>query len=53
MTTCTSCGANLQAEGIKAEFKCPKCGEDTIGRCERCKKLSRPYTCSKCKFVGP
>ncbi|MFH1450556.1 MAG: zinc finger domain-containing protein [archaeon] len=53
MTTCTSCGANLQAENKKAEFKCPQCSEVVIGRCERCKKLSRTYTCSGCGFVGP
>jgi len=53
MTTCTSCGANLEAEKIKAEFDCPSCGEIRIGRCERCKKMSRPYVCSGCSFEGP
>ena len=45
--------ANLQAEKVKAEFDCPKCGETVIGRCGQCKKLSREYTCPKCGFVGP
>ena len=50
---CTTCGANLDAEEIKVEFPCPNCGESTIGRCQRCKKLSREYACPKCGFVGP
>ncbi|MFO7872849.1 MAG: zinc finger domain-containing protein [Candidatus Undinarchaeales archaeon] len=50
---CSSCGTNLQTEEVKVELKCPECGEGKIGRCKRCKKLSRQYTCSKCGFVGP
>lgn len=50
---CTSCGTSLEAERIKVEFPCPSCDKVNIRRCERCKKLSREYTCPECGFVGP
>ena len=44
---------NLVGQDEFVIFKCPQCGEDTIIRCGRCKKLSRPYKCPKCSFEGP
>jgi len=50
---CTSCGNVLEAQNVSARFPCPGCGEETIGRCTVCKKLSRTYECKKCGFQGP
>ncbi|HIJ98661.1 TPA: DUF1610 domain-containing protein [archaeon] len=49
---CTSCGTELRADTSSVELICPSCGKNKIGRCGRCKKLSREYTC-ECGFVGP
>lgn len=53
VTQCTTCGANLEAEEDFVIFPCPDCGEQTIARCKRCKKLNNPYTCDECGFEGP
>ncbi|MGB9732483.1 MAG: zinc finger domain-containing protein [Candidatus Micrarchaeales archaeon] len=47
---CTSCG-KLTHKYV--EFKCPKCGEATIIRCEHCRETYTPYKCPKCGFEGP
>ncbi|MCD6476736.1 MAG: DUF1610 domain-containing protein [Candidatus Aenigmarchaeota archaeon] len=49
---CSSCGTNLIGQENFVKIKCPKCGEQEIFRCFRCKKLSVKYTC-KCGFEGP
>ncbi|MHC1579212.1 MAG: zinc finger domain-containing protein [Candidatus Alkanophagales archaeon] len=49
---CTSCNVRLVERGFTT-FPCPNCGEFEIKRCVRCRKLSNPYTCPKCGFVGP
>ncbi|UCD07043.1 MAG: DUF1610 domain-containing protein [Candidatus Aenigmatarchaeota archaeon] len=50
---CTNCGKSIEAENNWVEFECPKCGKETIVRCDKCKKLENSYKCSKCNFVGP
>ena len=50
---CSTCGKQIETEDNWVEFKCPACGEDTIFRCEHCKKLENQYTCQKCGFKGP
>lgn len=50
---CRTCGISLVGQEGFVKFKCPACGEDEIIRCHRCKKLSVPYKCKKCKFEGP
>jgi len=50
---CTTCGINLIGQDEFVKFKCPQCSETTIVRCKKCKKMSKIYTCSKCKFEGP
>jgi len=50
---CTSCGRRIEAEDFWVEFVCPKCGKESIIRCEKCKKLVNPYECPKCGFRGP
>jgi len=50
---CTSCKRNVIGEKNYVKFECPNCGKKEIVRCERCKKLSVPYTCSECGFEGP
>jgi len=47
---CTSCG-RLSHKYV--EFKCPKCGEATIVRCEHCREAYTSYKCPKCGFEGP
>ncbi|HIJ97934.1 TPA: DUF1610 domain-containing protein [archaeon] len=49
---CTSCGSELKADPMSVEFPCPGCFEQSVGRCGRCKKLSREYKCV-CGFIGP
>jgi Zn-ribbon RNA-binding protein len=44
---------NLVGQDEFVIFKCPDCGDNVIIRCNRCKKLSRSYKCSKCNFEGP
>ncbi|MCD6092907.1 MAG: DUF1610 domain-containing protein [Candidatus Aenigmarchaeota archaeon] len=50
---CTSCHGNVVSEENFTRFKCPKCGEAEIVRCEKCRKLSNVYVCPKCGFEGP
>jgi len=50
---CSSCGTNVVGQDEFVVFKCPDCGEGTIIRCRKCKKLSRPYKCKVCNFEGP
>jgi predicted RNA-binding Zn-ribbon protein involved in translation (DUF1610 family) len=49
---CTSCGIPLQAER-SVKFVCPKCQEQTIGRCGQCRNQSAVYLCPGCGFQGP
>ncbi|HEV2316410.1 MAG TPA: zinc finger domain-containing protein [Thermoplasmata archaeon] len=49
---CSSCGNSLAGRGT-THFICPQCGENTIGRCARCRDQSVPYRCSRCDFQGP
>lgn len=51
MKKCTSCHREVTSDYV--EFKCPKCGKETIVRCLNCRKLVTPYVCPKCKFEGP
>jgi predicted RNA-binding Zn-ribbon protein involved in translation (DUF1610 family) len=50
---CSTCGISLMGQEDFVKFKCPNCSETVIIRCSKCKKLSRPYVCGKCKFEGP
>ncbi|MCK5452262.1 MAG: RNA-binding protein [Candidatus Aenigmarchaeota archaeon] len=53
MVKCISCGKDV-SKGINfSKFKCPKCLEAEIVRCDRCKLLVNQYKCPKCGFVGP
>ncbi|MGC8565352.1 MAG: zinc finger domain-containing protein [Thermoplasmata archaeon] len=49
---CISCGKGLIEEG-SVIFKCPNCGEYTIGRCRNCREMGIKYKCPKCGFEGP
>jgi hypothetical protein len=49
---CISCGKGLNEEG-SVIFKCPNCGEYTIGRCKSCREMGVRYKCPKCGFEGP
>ncbi len=49
---CSSCGIRLTGKG-NTFFKCPKCGEYEIGRCNQCRDQGVKYECKKCGFVGP
>jgi len=51
--TCTSCGRPIPPYSRGVRFKCPNCGETTIWRCEKCRKLVNKYVCPKCGFEGP
>ena len=53
MPVCVSCNKNLVSEDNFTQFKCPKCGETTIVRCEDCRRKSVVYVCEKCGFEGP
>ncbi|OYT27886.1 MAG: RNA-binding protein [Candidatus Altiarchaeales archaeon ex4484_96] len=48
---CTSC--EKEVDERYTEFKCPKCGKETIVRCSSCRVLGVNYTCSACGFTGP
>jgi len=50
---CMTCGVNLVGQENFVKFACPACSETVIIRCHRCKKLSVPYRCGKCRFEGP
>lgn len=47
---CSSSG-NLTSQYV--EFKCPKCGDEAIIRCDECRKTYTRYRCPKCEFEGP
>ncbi|HKZ99823.1 MAG TPA: zinc finger domain-containing protein [Thermoplasmata archaeon] len=49
---CSSCGAVLTGKGTTT-FTCPSCGQQTIGRCGRCRDQSVLYRCPGCGFEGP
>ncbi|MBR4227180.1 MAG: DUF1610 domain-containing protein [Candidatus Methanomethylophilaceae archaeon] len=49
---CSSCGKRLIGHG-NTFFKCPKCGEYEIGRCDQCRDQGVSYECKKCGFMGP
>ncbi|MBO4797991.1 MAG: DUF1610 domain-containing protein [Candidatus Methanomethylophilaceae archaeon] len=49
---CSSCGKRLIGRG-NTFFKCPKCGDFEIGRCDQCRDQGVPYECKKCGFMGP
>ncbi|MFH1403873.1 MAG: zinc finger domain-containing protein [Candidatus Altiarchaeota archaeon] len=48
---CSSCGTEVLKN--YSEFKCPKCGEKEIIRCDPCRKLGIAYKCDKCGLEGP
>lgn len=50
---CTVCSANIIPGENYVEFVCPKCGEEKVIRCKKCKLTANEYTCKKCGFVGP
>jgi len=50
---CTSCKRPIPPTEKAVKFLCPNCGEVTIWRCSKCRKLSAPYKCVKCGFEGP
>jgi predicted RNA-binding Zn-ribbon protein involved in translation (DUF1610 family) len=50
---CGSCGKRVETENMWVAFPCPACSGETIVRCERCRRLSNAYKCSKCGFEGP
>ena len=50
---CSSCKRDIEVEKDWVKFKCPKCAEEEIVRCWRCKKIVNTYKCSKCEFEGP
>ncbi|MDR1690863.1 MAG: zinc finger domain-containing protein [Candidatus Methanoplasma sp.] len=49
---CSSCGKRLIGHG-NTTFKCPKCGNSDIGRCDQCRDQSVSYECKNCGFIGP
>ncbi|QHK18304.1 DUF1610 domain-containing protein [Methanomassiliicoccaceae archaeon DOK] len=49
---CSSCGKRLVGKG-NTFFKCPRCGEYEIGRCDQCRDQGVSYECKKCGFIGP
>ena len=50
---CSSCGESVVGQEGFVKFPCPACGEGTIIRYNKCKKLSNNYKCSICNFEGP
>jgi Zn-ribbon RNA-binding protein len=50
---CSSCKQRITNDSGRVIMACPKCGEETIIRCSRCRKLAVKYKCSKCGFEGP
>ena len=49
---CSSCGIRLTGKG-NTFFKCPKCGNEEVGRCAQCRDQGVKYECGKCGFTGP
>ncbi|MHA1754001.1 MAG: zinc finger domain-containing protein [Candidatus Odinarchaeia archaeon] len=50
---CSSCGRLIAPDDKAVHFSCPKCGEITIWRCEKCRLFANTYKCIKCNFEGP
>ncbi|MFH1316513.1 MAG: zinc finger domain-containing protein [Candidatus Woesearchaeota archaeon] len=50
---CSSCKAKITNIFGTTRFNCPKCGEEEIVRCTRCRKIAAKYACNKCGFIGP
>ncbi|MEM0286731.1 MAG: zinc finger domain-containing protein [Nitrososphaerota archaeon] len=50
---CSSCNRTINPRENAVKFYCPDCGKVLIWRCERCRKLARPYKCENCGFEGP
>ncbi|MBM1154617.1 DUF1610 domain-containing protein [archaeon] len=50
---CSWCGKIIWPGESWVKFPCPNCGRVLIIRCERCRKLVRPYKCVHCGFMGP
>ncbi|MHA1595953.1 MAG: zinc finger domain-containing protein [Candidatus Baldrarchaeia archaeon] len=50
---CSSCGRPILVDEACVKFPCPNCGQIILWRCEKCKKLTRPYKCPNCDFIGP
>ena len=50
---CSSTKERIANDEGNAQFPCPKCGEETIVRSARARKLGMKYSCSKCGFTGP
>ena len=48
--SCVSCG---RLTSDYTEFKCPKCGKETIIRCLHCREIGNRYICKECEFEGP
>jgi predicted RNA-binding Zn-ribbon protein involved in translation (DUF1610 family) len=53
MAVCTSCNRQITQEGRAVKFPCPSCAKAELWRCEKCRKVSNPYTCPNCGFAGP
>ncbi|MEM2907956.1 MAG: zinc finger domain-containing protein [Candidatus Hadarchaeales archaeon] len=53
MATCTSCNREIAPGDRAVKFPCPSCGNFEIWRCAKCRRLSNPYRCPSCGFVGP
>ncbi|MCL5100751.1 MAG: zinc finger domain-containing protein [Candidatus Marsarchaeota archaeon] len=47
---CSSCG---RLTDKYVTFKCPSCGNETIVRCQECRKTHTKYRCITCNFEGP
>ena len=50
---CFGCGRPIAPYEGAVHFPCPKCGDVTIWRCERCREMGKNYRCLKCEFEGP
>ena len=47
---CSSCGKLSDSYVL---FKCPKCGDSEVIRCDECRLNHTKYRCKKCEFEGP
>ncbi|MBS3104758.1 RNA-binding protein [Candidatus Woesearchaeota archaeon] len=50
---CTSCKKRITNTIGSTRFKCPKCGQVELVRCNHCRKIAAKYKCSSCGFEGP
>lgn len=53
LPVCASCNRTIMPNDECVKFKCPKCGDVLIWRCESCREFARTYRCSGCGFEGP